>query len=95
MAEDIIFGPKLSFMAVGKESFENERLTKKLIRKAATDISVFDQTACASPHTIFVEEGGKVNPKEFAERLAAEMGKAVNRIPVGEFDSKLDQCIFN
>ena len=46
----------------------------------------------ASPHTIFVEEGGKVN-QEFAERLAAEMGKAVNRIPVGEFDSKLDQSI--
>ena len=64
MAEDIIFGPKLSFMAVGKTPFENV-----VIRKAATDISVFDQTACASPHTIFVEEGGKVNPKEFAERI--------------------------
>ena len=85
----------LSFhLWLGKVSLANERLTKKLIRKAATDISVFDQTACASPHTIFVEEGGKVNPKEFAERLAAEMGKAVNRIPVGEFDSKLDQ-VFN
>ena len=76
-------------MAVGKESFENERLTKKLIRKAAIDNLI----KIASPHTIFVEEGGKVNPKEFAERLAAEMGKAVNRIPVGEFDSKHDQMI--
>ena len=79
--EDIVFGPKLSFMAIGRETIESERKIKKLIRRAATDCSVFDQTACASPHTIFVEKGGFISPIEFADRLALEMDKALQRIP--------------
>jgi phenylacetate-coenzyme A ligase PaaK-like adenylate-forming protein len=84
--EDIIFGPKISFMVIGKEMFEQDRKVKKLCRRAATDSSVFDQAACASPHTIFVEKGGMYSPKEFAEKLSQEMEKAVKRIPKNDFD---------
>ena len=85
--EDVIFGPKLSFMVVGREAMSNPRLLRRAARQAATDASVFDQYACASPHTIFVETGGAVSPREFAAALAVEMGKALIRIPKGPVDA--------
>ena len=86
--EDIVFGPKLSYMAIGKESLSTPRQVKKMARKAATDVSVFDQYACASPHTIFIEEGAKaITPKEFAEALSQEMEKALDRIPKAPADA--------
>ena len=80
--EDIIFGPKISFMAIGRDSLSEARKVRRLARNAATDVSVFDQYACSSPHTIFVEKGGVgASPKEFAEILALEMQRAAVRIP--------------
>jgi len=79
--EDIIFGPKLSYMVIGKETLTKETNLNKLFRRVATDASVFDQYACASPHTIFVEEGGEISPREFAKNLADHMEKASLRIP--------------
>ena len=79
--QDIFFGPKLSMMAIGKEALDNEKSIRKLIRRAATDASVFDQFACASPHTIFVEEGGLISPLDFAEKLSKAMDKALIRLP--------------
>ncbi|WP_217888824.1 acyl-CoA reductase, partial [Vibrio cholerae] len=66
-SQDILFGPKLSMMVVGSDALDSDKAIRKLIRRAATDSSVFDQFACASPHTIFVEKGGLITPKEFAE----------------------------
>jgi|GEM_PF-186022 len=86
--EDIIFGPKLSYMAIGREMLEDERAIRKITRKAATDASVFDQYACASPHTIFVETGeNSLSPKEFAQKLAEQMDKALTRIPKEDPDA--------
>ena len=82
--QDLMFGPRLSFMVVAAEAIATERQIRKILRRAATDVSVFDQTACASPHTIFVERGGGISPLQFAERLAEEMDKARERIPVGD-----------
>ncbi|EJN6712676.1 acyl-CoA reductase [Vibrio vulnificus] len=79
--QDILFGPKLSMMAIGSDALDSEKAIRKLLRRAATDSSVFDQFACASPHTIFVEKGGLITPFEFAEKLAAAMDKALVRLP--------------
>lgn len=80
-SQDILFGPKLSMMVIGNDALDSEKAIRKLIRRAATDSSVFDQFACASPHTIFVEKGGDITPKEFAEKLASAMEKALVRLP--------------
>jgi hypothetical protein len=45
------------------------------------DVSMFEQRACSSPHTVFVEEGGPVTPMTFAQALARGMQKALDRIP--------------
>jgi hypothetical protein len=85
--QDVFFGPKLSYMVIGAESLDSSRSIRRLCRRASTDISVFDQTACASPHTIFVERGGAITPKEFADQLSQELQKALARIP-RDTDSK-------
>lgn len=79
--QDILFGPKLSMMMIGKERLVDERSLRKLARRAATDSSVFDQFACASPHTIFVEKGAEISPHLFAEQLAGAMETALVRLP--------------
>ena len=85
--EDIVFGPKLSFMVIGREQLDTPRAVRKLAKAAATDASVFDQYACASPHNIFVEAGGAMaSPHAFAEALAEDMAKSELRIPKGPAD---------
>jgi len=80
--EDIIFGPKLSYMVIGREALHSARAVRKLARGASIDASVFDQYACASPHTIFVEQGGHcASPREFAAQLAEQMQRTSLRIP--------------
>lgn len=79
--EDIIFGPKLSFMVIGRDALARERDFRRLVRRAATDVCVFEQTGCASPHTIFIEQGGAVSPEAFAARLAEELDHALVRFP--------------
>lgn len=80
-AQDVIFGPKLSVAAVGREALKEESRANRVARGVAVDCSVFDQEACASAHTVFVETGGAVSPAEFARLLAAQMDRALMRIP--------------
>lgn len=78
--EDVIFGPKYSFVVVGKNSYPIS-VIDEISFKIAMDASVFNQYGCNSPHTVFVEKGGEVSPLIFAEKLAAGMEKALKRIP--------------
>ncbi|MSS74071.1 hypothetical protein EXS72_00320 [Candidatus Pacearchaeota archaeon] len=70
--EDIVYGPKYSYAIVDKKN-----ATIESARKIAFDISTFDQTACSSPHTIFVDG----NALEFAQILSKELDK-VNRLMI-------------
>ena len=79
--ETVIFGPKLSFAVVTKEMLGNEQAAKKLARRVSVDVSVFDQTGCASAHNLFVERGGEVSPKRFCEILNESMAKTEIQIP--------------
>jgi hypothetical protein len=82
--EDIIFGPKISFSVIANDVLIDERAAKKLARKVAVDSSIFDQTGCASPHNLFIEEGGVISPLQFTEYLSAAMAKVASQIPKGE-----------
>jgi len=81
--EDIIFGPKLSYSVVANELLDNERSAKKIARKIAVDASIFDQTGCASPHNLYVENGGEITPDMFAEILSKAMHKVSIQIIKG------------
>lgn len=80
-AETVIFGPKLSYSVIAKEEFSSVQEAKKLARKVSVDVSVFDQTGCASPHNLYIEEGGVVSPEEFCDILGDSMTKTEIQIP--------------
>ena len=79
--ETIIFGPKLSFAVISKEKLTDEQTAKKLARRVSVDVSVFDQSGCASAHNLFIERGGAVSPERFCEILNESMGKTEIQIP--------------
>ncbi len=79
--ETVIFGPKLSFAVVTKEMLTDEQAAKKLARRVSVDVSVFDQTGCASAHNLYVEKGGAVSPERFCEILGESMAKTEVQIP--------------
>ena len=80
-AETVIFGPKLSYSVIAKEELSSVQEAKKLARKVSVDVSVFDQTGCASPHNLYIEEGGIVSPEEFCDILGDSMQKTELQIP--------------
>jgi phenylacetate-coenzyme A ligase PaaK-like adenylate-forming protein len=80
-AETIIFGPKLSYSVIAKEELSSMQDAKKLARKVSVDVSVFDQTGCASPHNLYIEEGGVVSPEVFCDILGDSMTKTELQIP--------------
>ena len=82
-AETVIFGPKLSYSVIAKEELSSVQEAKKLARKVSVDVSVFDQTGCASAHNLFVEKGGAVSPEKFCEILNEWIYLAVLRFNVG------------
>lgn len=75
--EDIVFGPKYSYAILDEESITDSSIPVKL----AFDISIFDQNACSSPHTIFVETKNKQILHSFAEKLSSAMDKVNKMIP--------------
>lgn len=79
--ESIVFGPKLSFAVISKEDLTSAQDAKKLARRVSVDVSIFDQTGCASPHNLFVEKGGIVTPEEFCKILSEAMEKTEKQMP--------------
>lgn len=66
------FGHKLSFGILSKASLDS-RKAWKTAHDAAFDVIRYDQQGCYSPHVFYVQQGGKVSPKEFAYYLAHEL----------------------
>jgi hypothetical protein len=82
-ARVLVYGPKLSFGAVGREALGDPEEAMRVAAAAALDASTFDQQGCVSPHLFYVEEGGAVEPREWARLLAAAMADAERELPRG------------
>lgn len=74
--EDIVFGPKTSFVVVGAEMLAREADARKVAALLARDTVALGQRGCNSPHTVFVEQGGDVSPSAFAKLLGEELSRA-------------------
>mgnify|MGYP001585702244 FL=1 len=75
--EDIIYGPKYSYAIIDEESIILN--SEKIAQRVAMDVSMFDQYACSSPHTIFVESDNEEIINNFAKKIAKSL-EDVNRI---------------
>ncbi|MFW9801871.1 MAG: acyl-CoA reductase [Candidatus Thorarchaeota archaeon] len=91
--EDVVFGPKYSFAVFDREALKSENLAKYL-RNVATDSILFEQSACSSPHVIFVETDKK-GILHFAELLSKELERLSRIMPKTEFDPGRGTMIIN
>jgi hypothetical protein len=91
--EDIIFGPKYSFAVFDGKALASENLPK-YIRNLATDALLFEQSACSSPHVIFLETDEE-GVREFAQKLSKEFERLSRTIPKTDFDAGRSALIIN
>ena len=78
--EDIVFGPKTSFVVVGAEKLTDVTNAKGVASLIARDTVALGQRGCNSPHTIFVERGGSVTPESFAGLLGEELTRTTRQV---------------
>lgn len=74
------YGHKLGFGLVARAALDAQR-APATARLAAHDIVRYEQQGCYSPHQFFVERGGRVDPRAFAQYLAAELANQQQRFP--------------
>ena len=74
------YGHKLALGLIANASL-NANNAKATARCAAFDVINYDQQGCYSPHTLFVQRGGKVSGKDFSEYLARELDSFEQRYP--------------
>jgi hypothetical protein len=79
----LAYGPKLSFGVVGREALGDAEAAAGLAAAAALEAATFDQQGCVSPHLFYVEEGGAVEPREWARLLAGAMADTERELPRG------------
>jgi len=82
--DDIIFGPKVSFVIVGREHLASEDAARHIAQGIVRDVAAFDQRGCNSPHTVFVESGGSVSPATFAKLIGEAMNSGLSSRPMRE-----------
>jgi acyl-CoA reductase-like NAD-dependent aldehyde dehydrogenase len=77
----IAHGPRVSAAALGRSALDDARGTAKAL---ALDVALHDQRGCLSPHAVYVETGGEVSPRAFADRLAGELDEIARSLPRGD-----------
>ena len=82
-ARFIAYHHRVSVGLVGREALTAER-APHVAQMAARAVSMFDQRGCVSAHAIYVEEGGAVDPGEWAALLASAMADLEAELPGGE-----------
>jgi len=73
-----VFGPRLSVAAMDGATWGDRDARESWCRRIARDVWQFDQQACSSPQTLFLERRADCDAAEFVDRLA-EAFKAENQ----------------
>ena len=74
------YGTRVSFGYITRDALEQDAAA--VVRKAATDVTAWNQRGCLSPHVIYVEDGGGMG-ETFAEQLASELESTERSFPRG------------
>jgi hypothetical protein len=68
-----VFGPRLSVAAMDGECWGDENERESWCRRIARDVWQFDQQACSSPQTLFLERRDGCDPEGFVRALATAL----------------------
>ncbi len=66
---------------------------EQVARRAAADVTAWNQQGCLSPHVIYVEQGGALAPERFAGMLAEELERREEIEPRGELPAEAAAAI--
>jgi hypothetical protein len=83
---------RVSIGLVGRAALTPAR-APHVAQMAARAVSMFDQRGCVSPHAIYVEEGGAVDPGLWADLVASAMADLETELPAGEIDASAASAI--
>ena len=78
----LAYGHRVSFGYVAADVL-TEHNTRKVIVRAADDVTAWDQLGCLSPHVFYVQNGGHSSPEEFARQLAEQLARRESIEPRG------------
>jgi hypothetical protein len=78
----VAYGHRVSFGYLTRELLSQSE-ARQLATAAAQDVSAWDQSGCLSPHLYYVESGGSVAPRDFAELLAGALAHQERVAPRG------------
>ena len=73
-------GHKIGVGVVSRAALDT-RKAGPLARLVAHDVMRYEQQGCYSPQMLFVERGGRVSPREFAERVSCELASFARTHP--------------
>lgn len=68
-ARVVVFGPRLSVAAMDRGAWTDGNEHQSWCRRIARDVWQFEQQACSSPQTLFLEQNSGDDPAEFVEEL--------------------------
>jgi len=86
---DLVFGPRTSFAVVHEDAVQSERVMKRMCRRLAADAFVFNQAACASPHTLFLVGDDSEFHRRFIDTLDEQMNSARTRFGDPEIEPEM------
>jgi hypothetical protein len=92
-ARVLVFGPRLSVAAMDASVWGERRERASWCRRMARDVWQFEQQACSSPQTLFLEHGDGCDAAEFVEDLKAAFQEENRAHPRLEIEPALTSAI--
>ena len=92
-ARVVIFGPRLSIAVMDGDTWTDKNERQSWCRRIARDVWQFDQQACSSPQTLFLERNGTGDPAEFVEDLKRAFEEENRAHPRTEIEPALTSAI--
>jgi hypothetical protein len=76
----LLFGPRTSFAVVYGSVIDSPQKIKTVARRLVADSVVFEQAACASPHSVFLITDEETLTRSFGEALAEEFSSQIGAL---------------
>jgi len=92
-ARVVVFGPRLSVAAMDATTWTEKTERASWCRRIARDVWQFEQQACSSPQTLFLEGDGPADPVEFVDDLKRAFEEETRAHPRTEIEPSLTSAI--
>lgn len=89
----LVFGPRVSAAAMDAKTWGNAEDRASWCRRIARDVWQFDQQACSSPQTLFLEQSDACDPAAFVEDLRKAFEEENRAHPRQEIEPSLTSAI--